>query len=55
MGTWVVAVGTAPIGNFQIGLLASSFTIGLALAINGAILIGIAIIALLFLPKIRAI
>ena len=53
VGTWVVAVGTAPLGNFQIGLMASNFTIGFALGINGVVLLGIAIIALIFLPKIR--
>src|SRR4030095_2203271 len=34
-GAWVVAIGMAPLGQFQIGALASLFGVGAALGVNG--------------------
>jgi predicted MFS family arabinose efflux permease len=46
MGAWVVAVGTSPLGNLQIGALASAFTVGAALILNGGGLVLLALITL---------
>ena len=53
MGAWVLATGTAPLGNLQIGALASAFTIGFALGVHGVGLVVLALAGLLLLPKIR--
>ena len=53
MGAWVLATGTASLGNLQIGALASAFTIGIALGVNGVALIALATLSLVFLPKLR--
>ncbi len=53
MGAWVLATGTASLGNLQIGALASAFTIGIALGVNGVALIALATLGLVFLPKLR--
>jgi hypothetical protein len=38
-GAWVVAVGTAPLGQLQIGALAAALGVGAALAVNGGALV----------------
>ena len=43
MGAWVLAIGTAPLGNLQIGALASAYGVPLALVANG---IGVVIVAI---------
>ena len=53
MGAWVLATGTASLGNIQIGALASVFTIGIAFGVNGVALIALATLSLVFLPKLR--
>ena len=53
MGAWVLATGTASLGNLQVGALASAFTIGIALGVNGVALIALATLSLVFLPKLR--
>ena len=53
MGAWVLATGTASLGNLQVGALASAFTIGIALGVNGVALIVLATLSLVFLPKLR--
>ena len=35
MGAWVVGIGTAPIGNLQVGKLVSAIGVGVALSANG--------------------
>jgi hypothetical protein len=48
-GAWVVAIGLAPLGQLQIGGLASLFGVSVALGASGAALVGLASgIALLF-------
>jgi hypothetical protein len=51
-GAWVVAVGTAPLGQLQIGGLAVALGVGAALAVNGAGLLLLAALVGLS-PRIR--
>ncbi|MCH8308999.1 MAG: MFS transporter [Chloroflexi bacterium] len=53
MGAWTAAVGTAPVGNLEIGALASFFGVTAALAIHGAGLIVVAVITLAVFGKLR--
>ena len=53
MGAWVVAVGTAPLGNFQIGGLAVAIGVSAALLTNGAGLLVLGLGALLLFPRLR--
>jgi MFS family permease len=53
MGTWVFAVGTAPLGHIEMGALAASLGVGGALFINGAALIGVALVVTLAAPALR--
>ena len=53
MGAWMVAVGTAPVGNLQIGALASAFGVTVALASHGIGLIALGALALLTFRKLR--
>ena len=55
MGAWTMAVGTSPIGNLEIGALASLIGITLALAAHGAALILLGLIVLLTFEKLRRI
>ncbi|HZJ70744.1 MAG TPA: MFS transporter, partial [Planctomycetota bacterium] len=52
-GAWVVAIGMAPLGQFQIGALASLLGVGAALGANGLALIAIAAGAALLAPRLR--
>ena len=47
MGAWVVGIGTAPIGNLQVGQLVSVIGVGIALSANGIALalVGLGIFA----------
>ena len=53
MGAWVVSVGTAPVGNLQVGFLAATFSVTVALVFNGAALALIGVAILLLNTKIR--
>ena len=53
MGAWVVSVGTAPVGNLQVGFLAATFGVTVALVSNGVGLAVLGVAVLLLLPKIR--
>jgi len=53
MGVWTAAVGTAPVGNLEIGALASFFGVTAALAIHGAGLIALAVITLAVFGRLR--
>ena len=55
MGAWTSAVGTAPIGNLEIGALASLFGITIALALHGTALIILAVVTLITFHKLRGI
>lgn len=53
MGAWLVAVGTAPLGNLQIGALASVFGVTVALASHGIGLIVLGAVSLVAFKKLR--
>lgn len=52
-GAWVVAIGLAPLGQFQIGALASLFGVSAALGASGVALTALAITAALLFPRVR--
>ncbi len=53
MGSWVFAIGSAPLGHLMMGGLAVTFGVGIALGINGALLIGVGLLATIAVPKLR--
>jgi len=52
-GAWVVSIGMAPLGQFQIGALASLFGVGAALGLNGLALMAVGVAAALLVPRLR--
>jgi MFS transporter, DHA1 family, staphyloferrin A biosynthesis exporter len=52
-GAWVVAIGLAPLGQLQIGALASLFGVSIALGASGLALTILAGTAALWLPRVR--
>jgi hypothetical protein len=52
-GAWVVAIGLAPLGQLQIGALASLFGVGVALGTSGLGLVVLAAVAALVFPRLR--
>ena len=52
-GAWVVAIGLAPLGQLQIGGLASLFGVSIALGSSGLALVVLASVAALLLPRMR--
>ena len=52
-GAWVVAIGLAPIGQLQIGALASLFGVSVALGASGLGLAVLAAAAAVYLPGVR--
>ena len=55
MGAWTTAVGTSPVGNLEIGALASLMGVTVALAFHGGGLVILAIITLLAFKRLRSI
>jgi len=53
-GAWVVAIGFAPLGQVQIGALASLFGVSAALGASGLALAALAGATALFYPRLRA-
>lgn len=53
MGAWVVSVGTAPVGTLQVGYLAATFSVMVALVANGAGLAILGVAILILYPKLR--
>jgi MFS family permease len=53
MGSWALAVGLGPVGQLQIGALASVFTVSVALMIHGIGLATFAAGAFALLPRLR--
>jgi hypothetical protein len=43
----------APLGQFQIGALASLFGVSAALAVNGLALMAVGVVAALLVPRLR--
>lgn len=52
-GAWVVAIGLAPIGQLQIGALASLFGVGVALGTSGLALALLAALSALAFPRVK--
>ena len=52
-GAWVVAIGLAPLGQLQIGALASLFGVGIALGTSGLALVALAVAAAALVPRVR--
>ena len=52
-GAWVLAIGFAPLGQLQIGALASLFGVSAALATTGFGLVAMAVVASALFPRIR--
>jgi MFS family permease len=52
-GAWVVAIGLAPLGQLQIGALASLFGVSLALGASGLALVALAGAAAMLFPRVR--
>ena len=52
-GAWVLAIGLAPLGQLQIGALASLFGVSAALATSGLALAALAVTAALLFPPVR--
>lgn len=55
MGAWTAAVGTAPIGNLEIGAVASLFGVTMALGFHGLALIALGVTTLTIFRKLRRI
>ena len=53
MGTWSLAIGPAPLGHLIMGALAVAIGVGGALAVNGAALIAVGLLAALMAPGLR--
>jgi transmembrane secretion effector len=52
-GAWVVSIGMAPLGQFQVGALASLFGVGAALGVNGVALMAVGAAAAVLVPRLR--
>jgi hypothetical protein len=52
-GAWVVSIGMAPLGQFQVGALASLFGVSAALGVNGVALMAVGTAAALLVPRLR--
>jgi hypothetical protein len=52
-GVWVLAIGTAPAGQLQIGALASLLGVSAALGLSGLGLVAVALGAMLLVPRLR--
>jgi MFS family permease len=52
-GAWVVAIGIGPLGQLQIGALASLAGVGIALAVSGAALVTVVAAGALCFPRLR--
>jgi MFS family permease len=52
-GAWVLAIGLAPLGQLQLGALASLFGVSAALATSGLALVALAVGAAMLFPRVR--
>ncbi len=53
-GAWVVSIGFAPLGQLQIGALASLLGVSAALGVSGLALVTLASLTVIFYPRLRA-
>jgi MFS family permease len=52
-GAWVVAIGLAPLGQLQIGALASLFGVSIAFGVSGLALVTLATVTTVLFPRVR--
>ncbi len=55
MGAWSLAIGIAPVGHMEMGFLIGWLGLGGAYALNGTVMIAIAILVALAVPQLRRI
>ena len=53
MGSWVFAIGSAPLGHLEMGALAVLLGVEGALVVNGVALIGIGVLTTIAAPRLR--
>jgi len=53
MGTWALAIGTAPVGHLQMGALTSWLGVPWALTLNGGVLIALSLAAAILVRRVR--
>lgn len=53
MGSWVLSIGTAPVGHMGLGAIAGAFGAPIALVVNGSVLAFVSLTAAIRLPDIR--
>ena len=53
MGSWIVGIGTAPLGQLELGALADLTSSRIALLVNGTGLAALAIVMAVILPRLR--
>jgi MFS family permease len=53
MGSWIVSIGTAPVGHLEIGHLAGLTNARVALSVNGLALMALALVLAALLPRLR--
>ena len=53
MGSWIVGIGTAPVGQLEVGYLAESTSARVALLVNGVALVTLALVMGVLMPRLR--
>ena len=53
MGSWIVGIGTAPVGQLEVGVLAEATSARIALLVNGVALAIMAVTMGIILPRLR--
>jgi len=53
MGSWIVGIGTAPLGHLEAGYLGELTSLRLALVANGLALLGVGGIMAVLMPRLR--
>jgi hypothetical protein len=53
MGSWIVGIGTAPVGQLQIGYLSELTNARIALLVNGVSLAVLALVMGVVMPRLR--
>jgi hypothetical protein len=54
MGSWILAIGTGPVGHLEVGALASAVGTTIALTVNGVGLSALAILTGIFSKRLRS-
>ena len=53
MGSWIVGIGTAPVGQLEVGYLAEAASARVALLVNGVALVTLALVMGVLMPRLR--